>query len=307
MTCLEPGATSMATLSETDPVSLTPYPARVQAFRDALIKEMPRVPSTLASLAKMHAMGTRDLILAYITWRARLIPAKLRTINPWLPSVDPGQFPRLEHDLRVFLRKVVAGEDLTPHLSDKVRTAGYVVPDSGVRFPKQDRDGVLIRYGFHHFHIAAASDDNPKGRGRYLLFAEVSETEFTLVAVSDHDALTPGSAESARFHGVCRAYLERDLKPGEGLMTNPVMSSGHSLVMRLFSDQCEAKIAQLDPQLDDPRFIVALWGGQPIERAGQPISLPTRPRFHWHFNDLVFGILELKTQVFFNVFRYFAR
>ena len=290
-----------------NPVSPLSYPVRLQAFRDALIKEMPRVPSTRASLAKMHGMGTRDLILAYITWRARLLPAKPRTINPWLPSVDPTRFPRLQQDLRVFLRKVVAGEDLTPHLSDKVRTAGYVVPDSGVRFPTQDRDGVLIRYGFHHFHIAAPSANNPKGRGKYLLFAEVGETEFTLVAISDHDSLTPGSAESARFHSVCRAYLERDLKPGEGLMTNPVLSSGHSLIMRLFSDQCEAKIAQLDPLLDDPLFIAKLWGDQPIERSGQPIPLPARPRFRWYFNDLVFGILELETRVFFNVFRYFAR
>ena len=283
------------------------YPARVQAFRDGLIRQIPRKPSTRESLAHMQALTTRDLILAYVNWQSRWLPAKPRKINTWLPGVNPVHLRALRQELRSFMGKVTAGKDLTPHLSDTVRTAGYVISQPGVRAPRQDYDGVLTRYGFYHFHIAPHSHANPKGRGKYLLFAEVSDTEFTIVALSDHDALTPGTAQAEHFHLMCRAYLERDLKPGEGLMTNPLLSSGQSLILRLFSDQCDAKIAQVDSKLDDAAFIAQLWGGQPLQRHGKPIRQPSHPRFRWQFNDLVFGLMEREAQVFFTVFPYFSR
>ena len=290
-----------------NPTDTTQYPPRIQTFRGEMIKAIPRVPNTRSTLAHLKGMHTRELILAYLTWRMRLIPAKPRIVGVWQPGVDPAYYRSVKQALTPFLAKVEAGGDLTPYLSDLVRTRGLVIPEPGVVARQCDQDSVLTRLGFHHFHVAAKTPGNPKGRSRYLLFAEVTEKEFTVVALSDHDAFKADSKEGKRFHWVCRSYIERDLAPGAGIMTNPVMSSGHSVILVLFSNQCLAKIEQFDSRLDDPELIDQLYSAQPIERDGISIARPAHPKFRWHFDDLRFGLLELKTCVFFCIFPFFTR
>jgi hypothetical protein len=57
------------------------YPPRIQAFRDSMIKVLPRVPNNKASREALEAMPTHRVILAFVTWRMRLIPAKPRTVK----------------------------------------------------------------------------------------------------------------------------------------------------------------------------------------------------------------------------------
>jgi len=40
---------------------------------------------------------------------------------------------------------------------------------------------VLTRLGLHHFHVDAVAPDNRKGRSGHLIFAEVTESDFTLI------------------------------------------------------------------------------------------------------------------------------
>ena len=47
------------------PQNISSYPPRIQAFRDGIIRIIPRVPNNRQSLAGMQAMPTRGLILAY--------------------------------------------------------------------------------------------------------------------------------------------------------------------------------------------------------------------------------------------------
>jgi hypothetical protein len=90
-------------------------------------------------------------------------------------------------------------------------------------------------------------------------------------------------------------------------MLNPVMSSGHSMTMTMFSDRCEDQMAHVDPKLDDPDFVDKLYNDQPIERDGQTVQRPAKPSFKWHFEDMRFGILDKKTHVFFCIFPFFSR
>ena len=46
-------------------------------------------------------------------------------------------------------------------------------------------------------------------------------------------------------------------------MANPVMSSGHSMLVTLFADRCEDEIEKLDPLLDDSGFVDRLYDDQP--------------------------------------------
>ena len=133
------------------------------------------------------------------------------------------------------LKKVEVGKDLTPHLSDLVMTKGIVLPSANPSDRGKDIDTVLTRHGLHHFHVSVVGPGNPKGRSGHLIFAEVLDKEFRIVAISDHRAFEQGSAEQLRFFRICSAYVAKDVPPGQAFMANPVMSSGHSLiVIRLF-------------------------------------------------------------------------
>jgi hypothetical protein len=283
------------------------YPPRVQAFRDSMIKELPRAPNNKTSRAALEAMPTRRLILALITWRMRLIPEKPRKVTLWAGGVTPSELRAAEPRLRPLLKKVEAGEDLRPHLSDLVMTKGVVLPGANAADRGKDIDAVLTRHGLHHFHVGVVGPGNPKGRSGVLIFADVSDKEFRIIAISDHGAFERGSAEQLRFFGICRAYVAKDVPPGQAFMANPIMSSGHSMLVTTFAVRCEDQMERLDPQLDDPAFIDRLYNEQPIFGDGNPIPRPLKPSLAWYFDDLKFGILDRRTKVFFCIYPFFDR
>jgi len=268
---------------------------------------LPRLPNNRASLEALCAMPIRRVILAFLTWRMRLIPARPRVVTLWSGGVTPAQFQAARAKLRPLLEKVVTGRDLTPHLSDYVKTAGIVLPGARAMERREDIDTVLIRHGLHHFHSGVAGPGNPKGRSGNLVFAEVLEGEFRIVAIADHHAFKRSSPQQLRLFEICQSYIARGVPPGQGFMANPVMSSGHPAMLVVFADRCETEILRLDPLLDDPAFIDNLYNGQPIIRDGQPVARPVDPSLAWYFNDLTLGILDRRTLVFFCIFPFFAR
>jgi hypothetical protein len=237
----------------------------------------------------------------------RLIPAKPRKVGIWAAGVTPLELRAAAQRLMPLLKKVEAGKDLTPHLSDLVMTKGVVLPGANPADRGKDIDTVLTRNGLHHFHVGNVGPDNPKGRSGALVFAEVLDKEFRIVAISDHRAFEHGSPEQLRFFGICQNYLAKDVPSGQAFMANPVMTSGHSMVATMFADQCEDRIEKLDPHLDDPAFVDRLYNDNVILRDGKPVARPAKPMLAWHFDDLKFGILDRRTKVFFYIFPFFDR
>jgi hypothetical protein len=280
---------------------------RIQAFRRWIIDILPRAPNDRASRKALEAMPTRRLILAFLTWQMRRIPAKPRKVALWSRGVTPRQFQAARLKLLPLLRQVEAGKDLTPHLSDLVRTKGIVLTGAAPSDRGKDIDAVLARHGLHHFHVGIAAPGNPKGRSGSLVFAEVLDREFRIVAISDHRVFKPGSPEQRRFFRLCGLYTAKAVPAGQAFMANPVMASGHSLLVTQFANNCEAEIGRLDPLLDDPAFVDRLYHGQPILRDGPPVARPMNPSPIWYFDDLRFGILDKRTMVFFCIFPFFAR
>jgi hypothetical protein len=283
------------------------YSPRIQTFRNSMINVLPRAPNDRVSHKALEAMPTRRVILAFLTWRMRLIPAKPRTVRLWSRGVTPLQFQTTKSRLLPLLKKVEAGKDLTPHLSNLVKTKGIILPGANPADRGKDIDMILTRHGLHHFHVGIAAPSNPRGRSGSLVFAEVLDKEFRIIAISDHRAFERGSPEQLRFFGICHSYMAKDIPPGQAFMPNPVMASGHSMLVTLFADRCEAEIDRLDPLLDDPEFIDRLYHDQPILRDGQPVARPMNLSLAWYFDDLKFGILEKQTMVFFCIFPFFAR
>jgi hypothetical protein len=288
-------------------VSATFYPPRLQAFRDEIIRAIPKVPNTRQAITDFHAQPTRRLILALLTWRMRLIPMKPRVIRVWSGGVKPWEFAAAKPKLVSFLSKVEAGRDLTPHMSELVKTKGVVLPGASPTTRGQDIDRVLIRDGLHHFHIGERGPGNPKGRSASLIFAEVLDKEFRIAALSDHRAFEIGTPEHMRFFEICQAYIAKDVPAGQAFMSRPVMASGHAWDVVAFSDRCEMEIERLAPCLDDPKFVARLYDEHPTDNSGKAFPRAAKPVLMWHFEDMQFGLLEKKTRVFFCIFPYFAR
>ena len=307
-TCSDPESTSSFSGSY-GCTGMTAYSPRVETFREEMIRLLPRVPNDRASLATMHAMTTRDLISAFVTWRMRLIPARPRIVRLWSGGITPVQFHAVRPQLQPLLQKVRRGEDLTPHLSDLVSRKGIVLPQArraGDR-ERHDIDTVLIRHSLHHFHVGPIESGNPKGRSAMLVFAEVLEKEFRIVAASDHSAFHPGRPEFQRIFRIASAYVAKDVPLGQAFMSNPVMSSGHAALVMLFGVRCEDQINRTDPQLDDPAFVDKLYEEHAIFKDGERVPRPGKPSFVWSFQDLKFGFLERTTKTFFCLSPFFAR
>ena len=283
------------------------YPPRIQAFRSCMSDDLPRVPNDRASRALLEAMPTQRLILAFLTWRLRRIPSKPRTVRLWSGGVTPLEFRATKSKLRALLQKVESGDDLTPHLSDLVMTKGIILPGASPKVRGKDIDMILTRYGLHHFHVGDFSPGTPKGRSGRLVFAEVLDRDFRIIAIADHGVFKLGSPEQIRFSGICHSYIAKDFSPGTSFMLNPVMSSGHSMLVSILARKCEDEINRIDHLLDDPDFIDRLYKGQPILRDGLIVARPDNPSLEWHVEDLQFGILDRQTMVFFSIFPFLAR
>jgi hypothetical protein len=255
----------------------------------------------------MENKPTSWVISTYVNWRLRQVPAKPRRVSLWTGGVTLSQLAAAAPRLQLFLQKVENGDDLWPHLSYLVDTKGIILPGAGPNDKGKDIDAVLTRYGMHHFHVGETSPQNPRGRSGMLIFAEVTETDFRIVAIADHDAFKPGTAKQRALSQIWISYCARKVPQGSGFMLNPVMSSGHSVEIRMFGVKCQAEIERLDPLLEDASLIDKLYGEQRILRDGQVVERPGCPSLRWHFHDLEFGILDRRTMVFFNVFPYFAR
>ena len=84
----------------------TSYPPRIQAFRDDMIKMLPRAPINKASLETLRAMPTRRVILAFVTWRMRHIPAKPRAVRFWSGGYHPRRLRRQGQSSNPFCRRL---------------------------------------------------------------------------------------------------------------------------------------------------------------------------------------------------------
>ena len=294
-------------------VSMTikvPYNRRVQRFRDKLIGELPRVPNDGASLTSLQGLSTIGLIQSYVTWRMRLIPRKPRAVRIWHGGVTPFQLQKAKNRIAPLINDAIAGNDLEQYLSESVRKAGIDLdPTRRQNRSRRDIDMVLTRHGLHHFHIGARTKFNPKGRSDALVFAEVSPDEFRIAAISDHRAFDTEdkTGERQRFFRTCLSYISKDIPPGEGFTSSPVLSSGHSLEVRAFARKCSDEMDRLDSKLDQPEFFKDLYGQQTNGDGDTPSALPPKVSLSWHFEDLIFGILDTRNGRFFPLLPYFQR
>jgi hypothetical protein len=275
------------------------YSLSIKNLRKAMIKELPKVPNTSVAIEELKKIPTRVIISKYITWKIRTIPIRKRTIEAYPMGIDLNVFIKMYPDIKVFLDKVIKGNDLNPYLSETVRTHGVVLPGASLKSKGKDIDPLVLREGLYHFHFSPRDNKNPKGRSNYLIFADVSKDTFTIVAIAPHRVFDNSSEDAHRFFDIRRKYFERDIPAGQPYMLNPVMTSGHTLEIFSYAIHCEDTIHSLDPKLNDGDFISQLYTDGKLQFPS--LEQPKKTDLRWYFYDLNLGILEKNKGHFFGL------
>jgi hypothetical protein len=112
-----------------------------------------------------------DVAVRYFDLRRREISLKPRVVLRAEGLACPG---RCQPALEEIARKAAAGEDLTPHLSEKLRDLHY-------------DDDMLNDWGLHHLHLSTNVRANGfVTRTKPVLFVRVTNDRFLMIAVLDH-------------------------------------------------------------------------------------------------------------------------
>jgi hypothetical protein len=122
----------------------------------------------------LEPFSLSDLAIRYMSWRARLVPARPRRCHR---STELAASPKaVEHQaaLDAITAKIRAGEDLTPHLS------------TGVANPVKD-DSMIADWQIHHLHLSTAIGGNGfVKRSGDLLFAAIDPDDAYLIGIYPH-------------------------------------------------------------------------------------------------------------------------
>jgi hypothetical protein len=143
------------------------------------------------SSGELASVPLRELLGVYWTWRERFpSPRPRRAHRSRELEADPAAQPHAS-ELADLERKIKAGEDLTPHLSDRVATA-YLSEQQRQNMPRRrrdaDRDRMLAAWGIHHLHLSNLQGRGGfNQRGRDLVYAIFQPDDAYLLGVYTHD------------------------------------------------------------------------------------------------------------------------
>jgi len=257
---------------------------RIKKFRLNLIREIPRFPNDRTALQHMQQKRLGAVLVDYINWKSRYVGIRPRQIEIESAAKFDPRWSAMSKTIEVFLGKVQRGDDLTPYLSLGPHTRGYSlaanVPGATNDDRQSDKDFLLIRKGYHHFHLGIDIEKTGYAvRTDDLIFAEVTRDKFKVIAIFNHDVFDQGSAERKRLDALHDNIIFRSLPPGAAVMKGPVMSSGHAMHVFQYAQYCGRLLESIDPHLEDRSYIEMLY------RHGN-FDPPSKPRLEWHFLHL---------------------
>ncbi len=297
---------------------------RLQEFQSYLANAIPCHPQS--ARADLTAESVTILLSRYLNWADRFILVRPRTVCWWNGFLTHGTVRHHLPAVRAMQKRIEAGEDLKPFLSDKIERYGYVRPQISIAGKRRglewgDKDYALNAYDVHHLHLGNRITANGRSiRTRELLFASFDRKSAFLVMVGDHKSfddgtlgqaiaeayvatgnaiksivglsrsLTPQDRNRLQRHGVTTfAQVGNQVVPGAMLST-----AGTSMFHTMYANRIMRTIDVCELLLDDHKTIRE-W----FSNAGR--SCPASPECYWRMNNCDFGLLEKNSGVFFQL------
>ena len=205
----------------------------------------------------------------------------------------------MRNNVASFLQAVAAGRDLTPYLSLKARTDGFVLDGPGPSTDWEHKDFLLNVMGLHHFHLGTKlGSRGHMARTNHVLFAFVAPDTFDILGLYDHRVFEAHGTTLARPRRRIWARYERYQRSGTpaggfylgGYGGLGVTTAGTPTVATLAAIDHVKIIRRFDPCLQSPEFHACLWGGSQV---------PSRPKLRWHYRHLTLGLMDTGSSTFF--------
>jgi hypothetical protein len=159
-------------------------PEIATGFRQMILSRIPMSKQEPADQQAILDMPFRDLLSTFYNWQNRRVSIRPRAVH-----ISQELRAKNRTEVAVLADKIKKGEDLNPHLSERVETVFLATPkDPGLRY-REDLDLLLNEWAIHHLHISTILQPNGfVGRGRELLFAAFRHDDAYLIDLLDHKA-----------------------------------------------------------------------------------------------------------------------
>ncbi|WP_156899863.1 hypothetical protein [Luteimonas mephitis] len=283
-------------------MSNTPESKRIVAFKNALIKEIPKIPNNKESVDALKSLPLSSLLIHYINWKIRLIGQRPRAISGRSRLRKDTRYILLKENIKSFLTQVEIGGDLTPYLSLRALSNGFApgayVYD-GKTDPDEDKDHILNIMGLHHFHLGLIREvKGHQNRTDTVLLAFVDRERFSILGLFDHSVfehlddgtMSPERKQLWKFYD---AYQSRMLPQGGfelgGYGSMGITTAGTAGIATIAALRHAKVIRYVDEKLDDRDFVRSLYGNTPQ---------PKNPKLDWIYRNLDLGLVDVKASFF---------
>ncbi|MDX0190449.1 hypothetical protein CN187_26755 [Sinorhizobium meliloti] len=180
------------------PLQMTP---RIQNLRDDLVRRMPIQKAT--DRTKLAAEYITDVLIQYLTYKARMIRARPRTVVIWPDVLSSPHYANHHADVDRLKAEFEAGIDVNAALSSQVRRNVYagdlpqrtsnMTNEEWVKKAWKGKDKVRVLYDAHHLHLGARQADGSVARTGPLLFVGIAPDHAFFLTLGDHDSFDDGT------------------------------------------------------------------------------------------------------------------
>lgn len=271
----------------------------IKRLKRELIKDLPSFPNNKETKETLESKKLTDLLIDYLSWKARLITPRKRKIiiNNEVDITDNTITSILNSENYINLKnKIESGDDLNSHLSLKAHDKGYSPEAKENGNSWVDKDFILNVMNLYHFHLLPYEKDKQEStRTDELIFAKVDKTTFEIIGIFDHSVFK--SEENTDTLNLGREKLfktwnniiMKNIPDGSIIVPTSLTTSGHTQEVVFTSMEYSKIIKEYDKKFNDILFLNILYENKDI---------PNNPKLNWYFNGTDLGIIDKDNNFF---------
>ena len=229
----------------------TPLSPRLERLRVAVANTIPC--DQQADRAALLGQPLTTLVINYLTWRARLIRIKQRSVTIWPEVRESPHYHTYAAAIAEIEKEFEEGLDINSRLSNQVRWKGFkaqtkppanITSGEKMRWGWRGKDRARVLYDVHHLHMGSRSA-GVAGRTGELLFVGVLPDRALFLTIGDH-----ASFEDGTISHLMNSYAESTvLQEGVYLAGLGVTTGGTQICDTFKAIDIVEGLRQLDCQL----------------------------------------------------------